>query len=228
MKSCARCVSLRALVALVVLVFVSVEALSFIALHVLETRYHLSYAPVVTASIAASHRRMLEDLLAGNITYVTHSPALGWTIKPSGSSPLYRANSQGFRANRTYEPRPLANRLRIAAFGDSFTHGDDVGNADTWQEALARLNDHLEVLNFGVGGFGFDQAYLRYRQDGVAYQPHIVLIGFMSENILRSLSVFRPFYVGGTSLPLSKPRFAIEDGRLTLIENPLKELSQYR
>ena len=216
------------MVALVVLVFISVEALSFIALHVLETRYHLGYTPVVTASIAASHRRMLEDLLAGNTTYVTHSPALGWTIKPSGSSPLYRANSQGFRANRNYEPRPLASRLRIAAFGDSFTHGDDVGNADTWQEALARVNDRLEVLNFGVGGFGLDQAYLRYRQDGVAYQPHIILIGFMSENILRSLSVFRPFYVGGTSLPLSKPRFAIEDGRLTLIENPLKELSQYR
>jgi hypothetical protein len=84
------------------------------------------------------------------------------------------------------------------------------------------------VLNFGVGGYGLDQAYLRYLQDGVRYRPRIVLIGFMSEDILRSVSVFRPYYVGGTGLPMSKPRFALDAGRLVPIANPLQTLSQYR
>jgi len=205
-----------------------VEALSAVTLNVLEARRRIAYTPVVDTALSPKHRRALEDLLAGKTSYVIHSPALGWTIKPSGSAPLYRANGQGIRASREYDLRPPAQRVRIAAFGDSFTHGDDVANADTWEEALGRLSGRLEVLNFGVGGFGLDQAYLRYRQDGARFEPRIVLIGFMSEDILRGVSVFRPYYIGGTGLPLSKPRYALEGGRLTLIANPLRDLSHYR
>ncbi len=47
---------------------------------------------------------------------------------------------------------------------------------------LNELDTRLEVPNFGVGAYGLDQSFLRYQQDAVDFSPHIVVIGFMSEN----------------------------------------------
>ena len=58
---------------------------------------------------------------------------------------------------------------------------------------MESYGSHIEALNFGVGGFGLDQAYLRYLEDGIQYNSHIVLIGFMSENIYRNVIPIVPF-----------------------------------
>lgn len=218
----------RVWIVLVLAVYVALEAVSFAALFLLKTVRHIEYAPVSVRSITARHRSMLEDLLAGKTTYLAHSATLGWSIKPNGSAPLFRANSKGFRANREYTLTPPERVLRISTFGDSFTHGDDVKNDDTYQEIMMSTHANLEVLNFGVGGFGLDQGFLRYQEEGLAYNARIVLIGFMSENIYRNVSVFRPFYTPGTGLPLAKPRYVIENGKLVLLKNPMQELAQYQ
>jgi hypothetical protein len=85
-----------------------------------------------------------------------------------------------------------------------------------------------EVLNFGVDAYGPDQSVLRYVEDGHRFRPHLVLIGFMSENLLRAVNVFRPFYEPGTGAPFAKPRFVLERGGLRLIPNPLPEVAGYR
>ena len=208
--------------------FAALELSCSAALFLLEKVRHITYDPISVRSISKRDRSMLEDLLAGRTNYVIYSSSLGWTIKPNGFAPLYRANSKGMRARREYTLAPSKNVLRISTFGDSFTHGDGVGNKDTWQEVMMSTDRSLEVLNFGVGGFGLDQAFLRYQQDGAMYHSQIVLIGFLSENIYRSVNVFRPFYASGTTLPLAKPRFIFEDGRLVLLRNPMRDLSQYR
>jgi len=220
--------SRRAWIALVVIILVAVEAGSATSLFVARRFLKRPYAPISTTSISRRYREVLETLLAGRTTYLTHSPTLGWTIKPNGHSSLYRANAQGIRGDGDYRLASPEGVLRLAAFGDSFTHGDEVKNQDTWQEALMRVHQRLEVMNFGVGGYGLDQAFLRYQEEGVKYRPHIVLIGFMSGNIFRSVNVFRPFYAQGTDLPLAKPRFVLQDGKLILIENPMKDLERYR
>lgn len=189
---------------------------------------NLDYPPVHIFSLSQNHRRIIGDLIEQRSHYVGHSPSLGWTIKPNGVSELYRANSQGLRADRDYRLLPRAEVVRIAAFGDSFTHCDDVSNKDTWEEKLSNLAPALEVMNFGVGGYGLDQAYLRYRQDGEQFKPHIVLVGFMPGDILRTVSVFRPFDVPETGLPLAKPRFVIVHDRLVLLKNPMQRLSDYQ
>jgi hypothetical protein len=174
------------------------------------------------------HQEQIRHLLAGETSYIIHDPELGWTIKPNGFTELYRANSHGIRGTREFTPIADSHSLRIATFGDSFTHGDDVPNEDTWQETLMRAQLGIEVLNFGVGGFGIDQAYLRYLKEGRRFRPHVVLIGFMSENIARSVNVFRPYYRPHTDTPLSKPRFTVTDGALRLAPNPLPDLGDYR
>ena len=164
---------------------------------------------------------------AGYASYLSFSPTLGWNIKPNGSLGLYQANSSGFRSSKEYALTPPPGVLWVSTFGDSFTHGDDVKNEDTWQAKMEQFGLNLEVLNFGVGAFGLDQAYLRYLEDGPRYHPHIVLMGFMTENIFRIVNTYRPFYFTQTGTPLTKPRFITREDNLVLIPNPMPSLQDY-
>ena len=211
-------------VLLVFVIYLFLELFSFLGLVLLKNIRHLEYNPVLTSSLSPLSKKTLEDLVAGKTTYLLHSPALGWTIQPNGYwDNLYRANSQSIRADHDYHFYPDNNKIRITTFGDSFTHGEEVKNEYTWQEQLTTLCPQLEVINFGVGGYGLDQAFLRYKTEGKIYHPHIVLIGFMQENINRTVNVFRPFYTEG--IPLTKPRFILQNDALILLPNPLTDLT---
>jgi hypothetical protein len=149
---------------------------------------------------------------------------LGWSINPGVSQELrgviYTANSSGVRSLKEYDPLPPPGIIRLAAFGPSFTHGDEVGDDQTWEAQLEQARPELEVMNWGVGGYGTDQAYLRYKTEGAAYQPHIVIIGFEEENTSRNVNRFRSFYRPGTEFPLTKPVFITDTNGLILLENP--------
>lgn len=204
------------------------ELASFGGLLVLQAARGVTYDPL-SPGLSTNHRAILDRLLAGRTDYNDYSAVLGWTIKPGGAAPpLYRANGRGLRGDREYAAAPAADTLRIATFGDSFTHGDGVANAETWQVTLEAALPGSEVLNFGVGGFGLDQALLRYREEGTAYRADVVLIGYLTENINRHVNVYRPFYSPKTFQPLTKPRFAIEGDGLHLLPNPLQPLAAYR
>jgi hypothetical protein len=186
-------------------------------------------APVAARfSLHPTPRSRIPRILAGGELYYPLDPDLGWTVAPGGRARRYRANSQGIRADADYAPTPPPGVLRIAAFGDSFVHGTEVGNEDTWPARLAALRPGLEVLNFGVGAYGVDQSYLRYLRDGVGFEPHVVVIGFMTENVHRSVNDFRPFYAPRLFEPRSKPRFVLREGELVLLPNPLRTREDYR
>jgi hypothetical protein len=116
----------------------------------------------------------------------------------------------------------------VATFGDSFTFGGDVADRYAYPEVLARLDAALEVDNFGVPAYGLDQAFLRYQREGRPTHPRVVVIGFLSENIFRNVSVFRPFYRPPSQLPFAKPRYLPGQPGPTLVENPLPRLEDYR
>jgi len=150
----------------------------------------------------------------------------GWAYRPNSlrHQGTFTVNSAGMRSQREFSKEPLPNTLRIAAFGDSFTAGDDVNDAQVWTNQL-ELNlieqgIRAEVLNFGVGGYDMGQALLRWRAIGQKFQPDIVIFGFQPENLDRNVNVFRILYIHGPSIPFSKPRFIISDGKLELINLP--------
>ena len=89
------------------------------------------------------------------------------------------------------------------------------------------MNARLEVLNFGVGGYGTDQALLRYEREGDSFHPRVVMLGFLPENIARLVSVFRPFYYPNTGILMSKPRFTIRSGEFALLPNPIQTRERY-
>ncbi len=214
--------------ALAVLTWAAIEALCAGTLMALVRLRGAELPSAAPFRLEAAPRARLKRILAGREPYYPFDAELGWTVRPNGRLPLYRANSQGIRADVEYAPEPPPGVLRIAAFGDSFVHGTEVGNADTWPARLAALRPGLEVLNFGVGGYGVDQAWLRWRRDGRPFSPAIVLIGFMTEDVHRSVNRFRPFQAPRHLEPRAKPRFALREGRLVLLPNPLPGLDAYR
>lgn len=160
-----------------------------------------------------------------NIHYGEYDPALGWSIGANkfGDS-LYVSNSEGIRANREYTLEPDSGVFRIATFGDSFTHGYEVANNETWEVYLEKsLKDggvNAEVINFGVGGFGMGQAYLRWLEMGKNYKPDLVIFGMQMENFWRTLNTCRAKYYRATGIILTKPRAYLDNGELKWANKP--------
>ena len=206
-------------IAIAVVAYGLTEAASYIGLMHLANFRQLPFRPGDVMGNAQADR--VKSYLQNESTYLELDEELGWRIRKSGHNELYQANSAGIRASREYALRAPPNILRIQAFGDSFTHCDDVANEASWQAIMERTYANLEVMNFGVPAYGLDQAYLRYLNDGRRYQPDIVLIGFMTENFFRTVNTYRPFlYL--RALPFSKPRYEIKQARLALIPSRLK------
>jgi hypothetical protein len=154
--------------------------------------------------------------------FVLFDPELGWDYPPNIEyedidGTLYRHGPSGERITCT-----SFGTTAISTYGDSFTYGSEVRDEDTWQTFLAkRLGTN--VVNFGVGGYGTDQAYLKYDLQG---RPgvRIAMLCLWPENINRVVNIYRPFYQHGDTLTLTKPRF-IRDGQgFNLVPNPLRKV----
>ena len=156
---------------------------------------------------------------------VIYDEKLGWTYRPHArrQNGDFTINGAGIRAQREFSQQPPPDHLRIALFGDSFTAGDDVSDDEVWGARLELLlraaGIQAEVLNFGVGAYGMDQAFLRWRHQGKAYEPDIVIFGLQPDNLKRNLNVFRQLMnINGP--PFTKPRFVLADGGLELLNSP--------
>ncbi|MCA9728928.1 MAG: SGNH/GDSL hydrolase family protein [Candidatus Eisenbacteria bacterium] len=152
---------------------------------------------------------------------------LGWSPRPGHASAdgLYRYDAIGARADREYASEPDSGVVRVLLFGDSFTHGDLVALEDTFEEVAAAAVDEslqaspggppftgVEIVNLGVPGYGFDQAYLRFHREAERLHPDIVVLGFQPENVKRVTNIVRLFYYPLSGLPFSKPRFVLSRG----------------
>lgn len=157
-------------------------------------------------------------------SYFIYDPELGWTVGPNRRSPdgLYFSSVEGVRTPgpgiRLADHRP---RFRVALIGDSNAFSFEVPYEDSWGHHLQQfLGDDVQVLNFGVDGYGIDQMYLRYLRDVRPWKPQLVVLGFVGQDFMRTMAVY-PFVSFGWPGYLAKPRFAIENGELELLNVPL-------
>lgn len=167
--------------------------------------------------LSKAQRDAIPRLIAGRASIIFDRET-GWMH----SDPLH------VRSTRTITLSPGPDRIRIAFFGDSLVHGDEVGPEDAFPELINRYDRRIDSLNCGVSRFGLDQAYLAYMKHGRPLSPSIVVICLMSENMLRNLNVFRPFFSEHDVPPLTKPRFRLHEGQLVLEPNPFQEVNDYR
>jgi hypothetical protein len=160
------------------------------------------------------------------------SKLLGWLPSPiyKSDNGLYIYNADGIRCNNILTSYSEKKELRIAIFGDSYSHGDEVKFENTignYLESLL-LNEGIdaEVINFAVSGYGMDQAFLRWQQINEEFNPDIVILGVQFENVKRHINLLRPFYYYITEIPYSKPRFLIQGNKLQLISNPINDVTK--
>lgn len=165
------------------------EGMSYLSLWYVEERYNFSYAPIMEPLSEQQNAALKQFVNRDKSEPTEQDPILGWVARRE-------TNTAGMRDDREYEKVPPPDTLRISAFGDSFTFSSDVALEDSWSKQLSAIEPSVEVLNYGVGAYGLDQAFLRYLKVGTTYNPDIVFIGYMSENIARNVNIFRPFYTG--------------------------------
>lgn len=172
-------------------------------------------------------RRLVDRLedLATPASVLRPDPDLGWVPRPGARSRDGRESidEDGFRRGGR-GPLDAEAPLRIVVLGDSFAYGAEVADAETWPaqlgQVLTQSGQAVEVINLGVKAYGLDQAVLRFERDGMALKPDVVILGIQPENLMRNLNVLRAWYHPRTSIPLSKPRFVVEEKGISLVNQP--------
>jgi hypothetical protein len=152
-----------------------------------------------------------------------YDPDLGWAPQPSFCDPdtFYCYDQNGARSRDTTRVVGTDLDFTILIFGDSFAHGDEVRYEHSWAALLDGLvirGRRIATINYGVSGFGFGQAYLRFFQVIQDHDPDWVILGLPLENMERNLNVFRPLANPATRIPFSKPRFYLQNDTL-LVHN---------
>lgn len=180
-----------------------------------------------------SHRRTIWEEASREYGVFVTDEVLGWTVgrNRKGVGPFgetYFSNEDGLRVPQNGASlRDRSPALRIAILGDSYTFGEDVSYEDTWGHQLeTRLGTDVQVLNFGVPAYGIDQAYLRYLRDVRDWKPDIVILGFISHDVMRSGMVY--YWIGfpGAAVPGAKPRFSLAGKQLAPLNLPLPSPEQ--
>jgi hypothetical protein len=117
----------------------------------------------------------------------------GWWSKEGAAE--IRTNSAGFR-DREHSLQKPKEVLRVAVLGDSYIEAFQVSQDEMFASVLEdELNLHrfggdrkVEVLSFGVSGFGTAQELLMLRHHVWQFDPDVVLLAFLPSNDLRNNS----------------------------------------
>jgi hypothetical protein len=186
--------------------------------------FHL--LPIQWREFADRQRTMLALSKADKKAFTVGDDALGWKIAPNRKSEdgLYASSAEGLRSATQGEV--LRNGLgdcRVALVGDSFTFGAGVRFEDSWAYRLEQLLPKgCRVLNFGVGAYGIDQMYLRYKRDVTSWKPDLVILSFIDPDLDRTMNSYGFFIVDQGPFPFMKPRFVLDQGgTLNIVNQPL-------
>jgi len=148
----------------------------------------------------------------------------GWWSKEGAAE--IRTNSAGFR-DREHSLAKPEDVLRVAVLGDSYVEAFQVSQDEMFGSVLEEeLNSRqfagdrkVEVLSFGVSGFGTAQELLMLRHHVWQFDPDIVLLTFLPANDLRNNS-------SRLESQQLRPVFEIVDDKLVL-DNSFRKDPQF-
>ncbi len=144
---------------------------------------------------------------------------LGWRMRPGIQASVDFVDREGIavRSNRwgfwdgAWEERGRSGRCRVACLGDSFTWGLGVSRQERFSDRLASLDAGLEVMNFGMPGYGSDQALLTWRHLARRFRPEVVVLTVFENDFADNLFSLRngrakPYFrLAGEELRLENP-----------------------
>jgi lysophospholipase L1-like esterase len=143
---------------------------------------------------------------------------LGWKLRPDSRGRWggvdVQINSKGLRGPEIlYERKRSA--LRILYLGDSVTFGYKLPRFDlSFPYAVENLLNgkgvEVETINAGVGGYSPWQYDVYLRKEGMKYQPDVVVVGFVLNDVTEKFGLLR---FGGTGIgnQLAESYHSIDD-----------------
>lgn len=149
-------------------------------------------------------------------------PVLGYTLRPKegwyrkeGQS-YARINSEGLRDREHVKAKP-AGTFRIALLGDSYSEALQVAMEESYwallekklQECGAFDGRKIEIINFGVSGYGTAQELLTLRERVWDYSPDLVMLQITTNNDISD-------NVRSLKKTNRVPYFVHQDGKLVL------------
>lgn len=177
----------------------------------------LALASIVVASLVAEIGIRLSPFAKPQ--FISYDPQRGWALR-GGASGWQRQegrawvgiNRWGYRGPDWSLKKPPGT-LRIIVVGDSFIEAPQVDESQTLcavaSRELARncpfpcgqaKNSRIQVMNFGIDGYGTAQELLTVRRDAWKFAPDIVVLAFFAGNDFRNNSLAlegdrcRPFF----------------------------------
>jgi len=177
----------------------------------------------ISLAVCEAGLRILGYKFSGS-TY-TADPLLGWSLRPGASAweadegvAWSKINSHGFRDRERALNKP-AGVYRIAVLGDSGTEARQVDMDKTYtsltEKELNRRHcfgeGEVEVLNFGVPGYGTGQELLLLRDRVWKFSPDMIVLQVFTGN-----DIFNNHRALNVSTPDLAPYFLLKDGKLTL------------
>jgi hypothetical protein len=127
-------------------------------------------------------------------SWAKFDPELGYLLKNS----IYKDGMDGsftFTSFEKYGARKMVNyagkTCRMNTYGDSFTQCHQVSDGETWQEILgAHFGE--PIRNYGIGGYGFYQAYRRMlREEATPYKAEYIILNLYDDDHIRSITPYR-------------------------------------
>ena len=182
---------------------VGILGVVFVLIALLELSSYVLLRVLTSKSVVFDRQNITQDygeyLAARNLQ-------LGWLNKDADNHGA-RRDSSGFAREGPC----------VDVYGDSFTYGNEVRDEEAWPSLLsARMR--CRVRNFGVNGYGTDQAFIRYR---AARNPApVVALNHFSEGIIRNVNQFNNYIYPNFEYAF-KPRFVLNSGSLELVETPI-------
>lgn len=153
---------------------------------------------------------------------------LGWCPRPSTEEGEARFDQRGARIGTA--PVPVARTpgvRRVVAVGCSFTLGAKVAGPESWVARVDEARADVEVVNLAFGGFGLDQALLRWRRDGERERPDEVWLGVLPSAAPRNVTTYVPAMRHWSGFVGVKPRFVLDErGELALVRSPARSLAE--
>ncbi len=155
--------------------------------------------------------------------FYSHDECLGASLQPGAEGwwrkegeAYIRINSDGLRDREHTKEKP-ANTVRIAVLGDSYAEAFQVPMENAFWAVTERHlqgcqnldGKRVEVINFGVAGYGTAQELITLRQRVWNYSPDIVVLAITTGNDIRDNSQSLEKAAHG-------PYFSYRDGKLDL------------
>lgn len=149
-----------------------------------------------------------------DLGYVLRPGAEGWYRKEGAA--YVRVNADGLR-DREHAREKLPGVVRVAVVGDSYAEALQVAEGAAFWSVMERAlggcgafdGRKVEVINFGVSGYGTAQELITLRKKVWSYSPDIVLLAVTTNNDItdNSRALKRTDEV---------PYFVLREGRLVL------------